>query len=240
MKRIRMGSLRLLFWFVFVTVLASGLKPMAAHSPENFCVCIDPGHPSENNDGEKLTNGLRETTLNWDVALLLKQRLEDDGFKVVMTKKTEKEFVTNKRRAEIANAAEANLFLRLHADEGNSSGFTVYYPSRRGSSQGVEGPSAEVLAASKPAASIFHRAFATSLKGELKDNGLRGEEGTFIGGKQGALTGSIFSKVPTLLVEMIFITSRQDAEWIKQDSNKRVMVQALATGIHAVLEADHP
>ena len=28
--------------------------------------------------------------------------------------KTEKEFVTNKRRAEIANAAEASLFLRLH------------------------------------------------------------------------------------------------------------------------------
>lgn len=234
------GSSRLLFWFVAVTVSLGRVTPLAARSPGNFCVCIDPGHPSENNDGEKLTNGLRETTLNWEVALLLKQRLEDDGFKVVMTKSTEKEFVTNKRRAEIANSAEASLFLRLHADEGNSSGFTVYFPSRRGSSQGVEGPSVEVLAASKRVGPIFHLAFATSLKGELKDNGLRGEEGTFIGGKQGALTGSIFSKVPTLLVEMIFITSRQDAEWVKQESNKRLMAQALAAGVHALVDADHP
>jgi N-acetylmuramoyl-L-alanine amidase len=184
MKRIRIGSLRLLFWFVFLTAMAGGLKPTAARSPGNFCVCIDPGHPSENNDGEKLTNGLRETTLNWDVALLLKQRLEDDGFKVVMTKKTEKEFVTNKRRAEIANSAEANLFLRLHADEGNSSGFTVYYPSRRGSSQGVEGPSAEVLAASERAASIFHRAFAASLNGELKDNGSAAKKERLLAGSR--------------------------------------------------------
>lgn len=236
MKRIGIG----LLWFVALTVPDGRLGPMAASSPGNFCVCIDPGHPSENNDGLKLTNGLRETALNWEVALLLKQRLEDDGFKVVLTKKTEREFVTNKHRAEIANTAEASLFLRLHADEGNSTGFTVYYPSRPGSSQGVEGPSAEVLAASKRAGSLFHRAFASNLKGRLKDNGLRGEEGTFIGGKQGALTGSIFSKVPTLLVEMIFISSRQDAEWIKQDSNKRVMVEALAAGVHALREPDRP
>jgi N-acetylmuramoyl-L-alanine amidase len=234
------GSGPFLFWLVIVTAALGAVTPLAANSPANFCVCIDPGHPSENNDGEKLTNGLRETTLNWEVALLLRQRLEEDGFRVIMTKTTEKEYVTNKRRAEIANAAEASLFLRLHADEGNSSGFTVYYPSRRGTSQGVEGPSAEVLAGSKRAGPIFHRTFANNLKGELKDNGLRGEEGTFIGAKQGALTGSIFSKVPTLLVEMIFITSQQDAEWIKQESNKRVMAQALAAGIRALFDADHP
>lgn len=240
MRRLVMGSLRILFWLLIFTVLFSRLGPMAASPPGNFCVCLDPGHPSENNDGFKLTNGLSETSLNWEVALLLKQRLESDGIKVVMTKKTEKEFVTNRHRAEIANSASASLFLRLHADEGDSTGFTVYYPSRRGNWHGVEGPSAEVLASSKRVAALFHRAFAASLSGQLKDNGLRGEEGTFIGGKQGALTGSIFSEVPTLLVEMIFLTSRRDAEWIKQDSNKRAMVQAIAAGVHAILGADHP
>lgn len=213
---------------------------MAAPATGNFCVCIDPGHPSENNDGAKVTNGLSETSLNWEVALLLKQRLESDGIKVVLTKKAEKEFVTNRHRAEIANSAGASLFLRLHADEGESTGFTVYYPSRRGNWHGIEGPSAEVLASSKRAATNFHRAFAASLSGKLKDNGLRGEEGTLIGGKQGALTGSIFSEVPTLLVEMIFLTSRHDAEWIKQESNKRAMVDALVAGVHALLETDHP
>ena len=239
MNLIVMRSFRGLFCLLIFTVPFDQLRPNPASPVQDFCVCIDPGHPSENNDGAKLTNGLSETTLNWEVALLLRQRLESDGLKVVLTKNSETEFVTNRHRAEIANAAKASLLLRLHADEGASSGFTVYYPSRRGNWHGIEGPSPEVLASSKRAAALFHRAFAASLSGQLKDNGLRGEEGTLIGGKQGALTGSIFSEVPTLLVEMIFLTSRPDAEWIKQESNKRAMVQALAAGVHAILDADH-
>lgn len=240
MKIVSMRSLQILFWLVIFALPLNGPTLMAASSPGNFCICLDPGHPSENNDGAKATNGLSETALNWEVALLLRQLLEKDGFKVVMTKKAEKEFVTNRHRAEIANAAQANLFLRLHADEGNSSGFTVYYPNQRGNWHGIEGPSAEVLASSKRAASLFHRAFATSLTGQLKDNGLHGEEGTFIGGKQGALTGSIFSEVPTLLVEMIFLTSARDAEWMKQDANKQAMARALAAGVHALVDAGPP
>jgi N-acetylmuramoyl-L-alanine amidase len=151
-----------------------------------------------------------------------------------MTKKSESEFVTNKDRAEIANRAQADLLLRLHADAGKASGFTVYYPRKQGTSHGVTGPAAEVLRTSKPAAQAFHAAFAQTLRGQLKDNGLRGDEQTFIGGKQGALTGSIFSKVPTILVEMVFLTTLQDAEWIKQPSNKKRMAEAIAEGVCSV------
>lgn len=202
--------------------------------PAQFRVCIDPGHPSENNDGGELTNGLREVTVNWEVALLLRRELESDGFTVVMTKKSEGEFVTNKDRAEIANRAQAGLLLRLHADAGKASGFTVYYPRRQGTSHGVTGPAEDVLRKSKSAAHAFHPAFAQTLRGQLKDNGLRGDEETFIGGKQGALSGSIFSKVPTILVEMVFLTTPQDAEWIKQPSNKKRMAEAIAEGVRSV------
>jgi N-acetylmuramoyl-L-alanine amidase len=199
-----------------------------------FRVCLDPGHPSENNDGGELTNGLREVTVNWKVALLLRRELENDGFTVVMTKESENEFVTNKDRAGIANRAQADLLLRLHADAGKATGFTVYYPRKQGTSHGVTGPAADVIRTSKSAAQAFHAAFAQALRGQLKDNGLRGDEESFIGGKQGALTGSIFSKVPTILVEMIFLTTSQDAEWIKQSSNKNLMAQAIAAGVRAV------
>jgi N-acetylmuramoyl-L-alanine amidase len=202
--------------------------------PAQFRVCIDPGHPSENNDGGELTNGLREVTVNWEVALLLRRELESDGFTVVMTKKSEGEFVTNKDRAEIANRAQADLLLRLHADAGKASGFTVYYPRKQGTVRGVTGPAADVLRTSKSAAKAFHAAFAQALRDKLKDNGLRGDEETFIGGKQGALTGSIFSRVPTILVEMVFLTTPLDAEWIKQPSNKKVMAEAIVEGVRAV------
>jgi len=199
-----------------------------------FRVCLDPGHPSENNDGGELTNGLREVTVNWEVAVLLRHELENDGFTVVMTKESESQFVTNKDRAEIANRTQADLFLRLHADAGRATGFTVYYPRKQGTAHGVTGPGADVLRTSKSAAQAFHTAFVQALRGQLKDNGLRGDEATFIGEKQGALTGSIFSKVPTILVEMIFLTTSQDAEWIKQPSNKKLMAEAIAAGVRSV------
>ncbi|MFZ1221510.1 MAG: N-acetylmuramoyl-L-alanine amidase [Chthoniobacterales bacterium] len=200
------------------------------------CICIDPGHPSENNDGATVTNGLREVSVNWEVAQLLRNILEREGFKVVLTKKSEGEFVKNKDRAAIANAAEAKLFLRLHADAGPSTGFTVYYPRRPGTSHGTTGPSEEVLASSKIAAARFHPAFAEALREKLRDNGLHGEEDTLIGGRQGALTGSIFSKVPTVLVEMVFLTTAKDAGWIKQEANKAIMAEALASGVKAIFD----
>jgi N-acetylmuramoyl-L-alanine amidase len=202
--------------------------------PRKFCVCIDPGHPSENSDGEELTNGVREVSVNWEVAVLLRNDLENGGFTVVMTKDRESEFVTNKDRAEIANRAQADLLLRLHADAGKASGFTVYYPRKQGTWRKVIGPAPDVLRTSKSAAQAFHAAFARKLLGQLKDNGLRGDEATLIGARQGALTGSIFSKVPTILVEMVFLTTSKDAEWIKQPSNKKLMAEAIAEGVRAV------
>ena len=203
-----------------------------------FCVCIDPGHPSEKNDGLEPTNGLREVSVNWEIALLLRRELEQDDFAVILTKTREDEFVTNEKRAEIANERAANLFLRLHADAGSSTGFTVYYPRREGTVRGVSGPSREILQRSSAAAKLFHEAFAEALRDKLRDNGIRGDEETLIGSKQGALTGSIFSKVPTVLVEMVFLTNPKDAEWIKQSSNKVAMAKAVAIGVRAIRTKD--
>lgn len=72
---------------------------------------------------------------------------------------------------------------------------------------------------------------------KLRDNGVKGDEDTFIGRRQGALTGSIFSEAPTILVEMVFLTNPKDAEWIKQDRNKQTMARALAAGVRAVRDS---
>jgi len=224
--------------FLFGATIAQSLAdPASEKSGKQFCVCIDPGHPSENNDGGAVTNGLREVTMNWEVALLLRDELEKDGMKVVMTKKSEGEFITNKDRAAIANESDADLFLRLHADAGKSTGFTIYYPRKEGTVHGVTGPSKDVRQSSAAAADQFHTAFAAALEHKLRDNGVKGDEDTFIGSRQGALTGSIFSETPTILVEMVFLTNPTDAEWITQDRNKQTMARALAAGVRAVRDS---
>lgn len=156
------------------------------------------------------------------------------GFAVKLTKQAEKERVTNRRRAEIANEFEADLFLRIHADAGGGTGFTIYYPRRAGTTAGVTGPSADVIKRSGAVARAFHRGFAPALRGELKDNGLKGDELSNVGSKQGAFTGSIFSKVPVMLLEMCFLDNKKDADWIRVKENRTKMAKAIAAGCASV------
>lgn len=197
-------------------------------------VCIDPGHPSEVGVG---TRGLKLTELHavWDVAKRLESTLIDNGYRVVLTKKTEDQFVANKDRSEVANRSNADLFLRLHCDAADGSGFAVYFPDRQGTSQGKTGPSPKLLKRIRPIATRFHAAFAKSLAGELNDNGLKSDLKTLVGSRQGALTGSIFSEVPVLLVELVVLTNRKDEIWLTSQSGRRKIVEALASGVDAAL-----
>jgi N-acetylmuramoyl-L-alanine amidase len=198
-------------------------------------VCIDPGHPSEVGRGTQGKN-LTELHLNWVIATQLKARLEKAGVKVVMTKKTEGEFVQNRKRAEIANAARADFLVRLHCDAANGSGFATYYPTKQGKSGSSKGPSKAVLDKSAKLAPIFHETLVKHLEGKLVDNGLMSDDRTAVGRKQGALTGSIFSKVPVVLVEMCVLTNPRDEELMASKEGQAAVADALAKATLAALK----
>lgn len=199
-------------------------------------VCIDPGHPSEIGDG---TRGKKVTEMHvaWVVGLELKKLLEADGIKVVMTKSKEKEYVANKKRAEIANKAKANLMLRLHLDAATETGFSSYYPDRQGTNQGKTGPSKNIIAKSKQAVNPFHKAVMEVLGGHLNDRGVRTEQQTAVGKKNGALIGSIFSEVPVILVEMAVLTQPKDEAFISTKKGQQIMAKALFEGTKAALKS---
>jgi N-acetylmuramoyl-L-alanine amidase len=203
-----------------------------------FVVCLDPGHPSETSRGtESRDHKLSELHVNWIVAQRLTALLKADGAIVVPTKSYELQVVTNRRRAEIANAAHAGLLLRLHCDAGEQTGLATYYPDRQGTRFGVTGPSLAVIAASHKAAIIFQPAVIAALHGSLPDAGIKGDSKTGIGSKQGALTGSIFSHVPALTVEMCVLTNAHDYRFIRTTAGQEQMAQALLAGVEAYAKA---
>ena len=211
--------------------LSVGVADAQAAKP--FRVVIDPGHPSETAAGAQ-ANGYSENRINWQVANRLAQRLSKMGITTYLTKRRENEKVTNRARAEMANNVNASLFIRLHCDAGGGSGYSWYYPDRAGTKYGVTGPPKSVQIQSKRAAYILNEAMKPVLKGYLKSNSIKTDAQTGVGGKQGGvLTGSIFAKVPTALIEMAFITNKRDARFIGSAAGQEKMAQALAAGVLA-------
>lgn len=228
--------------FLLALLLLSGFAALAPASAQEarlrgFVVCVDPGHSSETSRGTESRDGkLTELHVNWVVAQRLIILLQTDGATVVSTKMRESQVVTNRRRAEIANAAHANVFLRLHCDAGEQSGLATYYPDRMGMRFGVTGPSKAVMTASHQAAEVFQPAVIAALHGALRDAGIKGDSQTGVGSKQGALTGSIFSHVPALTVEMCVLTNAHDYKFIHTAAGQEQMAQALLAGVEAYAE----
>ena len=212
------------------------LRPADAARPA--VVVIDPGHPSEVASGRTPQHGTNETEVAWAVALKLRDALQARGFEVVLTKSREDELVRNRDRAAVANRARASLMVRLHCDASVESGFAVYYPDRPGRSKdGSTGPGRAVIEGSRRAARTIHAAMAEGLGDALADNGVRTDNQTKVGREQGgALTGSIYSEVPVVTVEMVVLSDERDAEFIKAEEGQRRMAESIADGVARFLE----
>jgi N-acetylmuramoyl-L-alanine amidase len=200
-------------------------------------VCIDPGHPSEVGEG---TKGKRITEMHaaWEVGLKLEKLLTEAGAEVKLTKSREKEMVRNRRRAEIANAFQADLMVRLHCDSAAGTGFAVYYPTGQGrAADGGVGPSRVVLTQCKALARKFHEGLSEATRGgKLKNRGLKSDLATSVGGKQGALTGSIYSKVPVVLIEMCVLTNPKDDAYMASEEGQQFLAEGIAAGVMAALK----
>jgi N-acetylmuramoyl-L-alanine amidase len=202
-------------------------------------IVIDPGHPSEVSSGATVHNGTSEVRIAWLVAQRLATLLRAQGYRVVLTKPAERTMVPNADRARIGNEADAALVVRLHCDDSPDSGYAIYYPDRKGTVQGHTGPSEAVMRASAAAAESLHVSMSRLLGGKLKDGGVRGDSKTAIGEQQGALTGSILSSVPVVLVEMVTLSNAHDASFIKREAGQSMMARAIAEGVGRYIPASN-
>ncbi|MBP7634627.1 N-acetylmuramoyl-L-alanine amidase [Candidatus Ozemobacteraceae bacterium] len=226
--KINVNTITLIFLLSFICYSMSFSKDLPVR------VVIDPGHPSENGLGARTKQGIREVDLNWEFSTALRDALsQNNSFQLVLTKQSDAELVTNRRRAEIANEASASLMLRIHCDSGRGHGLTLYYPSDPGKLGADEGPPMEICSASALLAIHIQSILEKRLQGMYQVNPLRTDRQTAIGSRQGALTGSIFSRVPVVTVELGYLDNPVDVAFMTASSSRNLLVEALAEAIRS-------
>ena len=218
---------------IFAQASASPAPQHLTPNTQRPILCLDPGH-------SRATVGTRgkrliEYQICWKMANRLRAELTRRGYKVILTKPNQDANIPNEERAGIANRAHAALLIRLHCDAGNEAGIATFYPNRQGKFGGLRGPSVEIMRKSGMAAKRFHAALVHTLRGKLKDRGIRTDTQTAVGSKQGALTGSIYAQVPVILVEMAVLQQRHDEAFLASEAGQILLTKAMADGAEAAV-----
>lgn len=210
-------------------------------------IVIDPGHGGH--DPGARAHGLSEADLVLDVALRLEQLLaREPGLEVVLTRRDDT-YVPLEERTAIANRAEADLFLSIHANAARNPqarGIETYYLSF------ASNPEAEAVAARENATSggLMHhlpdivRAIAFNSKlDESRDLAAIVQESLVtrlrrvnrdvrnLGVKKAPFVVLVGAQMPSVLAEISFLTNRQEAALLKTPAYRQHIAEALFQAI---------
>ena len=104
-------------WLLFTFILTDS-KLHAQNGNSSFVVVLDAGHGGH--DPGNLGNGYKEKDIALNVTLMVGKALEENkNIKVIYTRKTDV-FIELRERANIANKAKADLFVSIHCNAHNS------------------------------------------------------------------------------------------------------------------------
>lgn len=164
-----------------------------------------------------------ESKINLQVALKLRDQLQSRNVRVVMVRTSQDVNISNSERAKIGNKANADLTIRVHCNGAGSSsvsGLMTIYPE----TNQWTGP---IVAESKKAAKLIHQA-------SLSATGAKSAGCTI---PPVSMTGFNWSTVPSVIVEMGFMSNPSDDRKLATTSYQRKLAQGMANGIVRYLEA---
>ena len=199
-------------------------------------IVIDPGHQTKDSSGKEpigpgssemkqkdtsgatgVSTGLREYELNLQVSNKLKDELENRGYTVIMTRTQNVGEISCIERAEVANNANADAYIRIHAnsvDDSGVSGIMTICPTSHNPYNG------NIYSECK-------RLSVDVLDELVASTGARRERVW----ETDTMTGNNWSKVPVTLVEMGYMSNPREDELMATEEYQRKIAQGIANGI---------
>ena len=209
-------------------------------------VVIDPGHGGRDT-GTIGPSGLTEKVLVLDVANRLKERIETElGAEVVLTRHDDS-FVPLEPRTAIANQAEADLFISIHANSSKSEsirGFETYFLNFATSNEASEIAARENAASAQSISELQDivrkimlrdkvdesREFASHIQKALARSEHLGRDR---GVKQAPFVVLIGANMPSILAEVSFISNPDDERLLKGEERRAQIAEALFEGVRS-------
>lgn len=177
-------------------------------------IVVDAGHGGSDS-GTIGYNGSYEKDVNLEIARKLKEKLDSNGYKVILTRASD-EYVDNFLRAKLANKKRARIFISIHANamENNNStnGVQVlYYPDRQSTIEDLNN-------------NEFARIIMDSLL-----NGTNAVDKGIIEREELIVLNQ--TKMPAIIVETGFLSNSKEEKLLLTDEYQNKIVDSIAKGV---------
>ena len=205
-----------------------------------YLIAIDPGHQERGDFGQEpigpgasemktkvaggtkgTSTGVPEYQLTLDVSLKLRDILKDKGYRVLMIRETNDVDITNSERAKMANEADADVFVRIHANGSESSS--------------ANGAMTICQTSSNPYNSeLFEKSRSLSQKvldAYTEATGIRKERVW----ETDTMSGINWCTVPVTIIEVGYMTNPEEDEKMQEPDFQELMAEGIAEGIKEYL-----
>ncbi len=230
----------------------SGSKKMAGDLLEQLgltvkTIMLDPGHGGK--DPGAVSNGIREKDVNLRFAKILGKKLKAKGFNVVYTRTTDI-FIPLEQRTAIANVKKADLFLSIHCNANRSrkvNGLETYSLNLAKSKDAVRIAARENAVDPRAISDLQFILTDLMVNSKIKEsrdlakdvqtNTIKRVKRKWSIKNKGTREAPFYvlmgAKMPSVLVELGYITNSTEAKRLKSDTYLNYMANGIVEGVLA-------